>query len=105
MPWDPSITQRVRKAIGNSTDRTLVTDVLERGIKECETEIDAMRKRLTMLEHQYRERVTETGVIRIVKDSQVKEKLSLLTKIVRIAIIPIAAAALGFLADMFRKHQ
>ena len=103
MSWDPSITQRVRKAIGNSTDRTLVTDVLERGIKECETEIEHLRKRVKMLEDANRERVTESGVIRIVTASHIKEKVNYLTWVVRGAIIPVAGACIAYLWEHFKK--
>ena len=103
MTWDPSITQRVRKAIGNSTDRTLVTDVLERGIKECENEIESLRKRVKMLEDANRERVTESGVIRIVSAAHVKEKVNYLTWALRAALVPIAGASLAYIWEHLKK--
>ena len=103
MSWNPDITQRVRKAIGNSTDRTLVTDVLERGIKECENEIESLRKRVKMLEDANRQRLTESGVLRIVSAASVKEKVHYLTWILRAALVPMVGASLAYLWEHFKK--
>ena len=66
VPFQPTITQKVKQALYDSGHEDLVDGILESGLKEIEETVDGLKKRIIMLEQAEAKRVTETGVNRLI---------------------------------------
>lgn len=67
VPFQPSITQKVKQALYDSGHEDLVDGILDSGLKEIEQTVDDLQKRVVMLEAGHRERVTATGVNKLIE--------------------------------------
>jgi hypothetical protein len=104
-----SITQRLRAALhANPADPTLAEEMLDRDIKESREYTKRVEHELTrrvkVLEDIVRDNhPTNTGVQKMIAGNQAKEKVSLLTWAIRVALVPMTIASLGFIWKLIRN--
>jgi hypothetical protein len=98
---DPTITQKVRQALYDSGNETLVHEIVVDGMRDVEqmtrTGLSDHEKRLLMLEEAQRDRVTESGVWRIVEGKLHGEAVGWMKWGTRAALGGLGAAGLGLL--------
>ena len=110
MPYDPSITQRVKKAVKEATDQYLAVDVLLEHNERQDKLIAGLEDKVGVLVWYHARRVTQERVRKVVEEAieaafnEQKLKMSMLQKVVWVSLVPIAMAAGGFLVDLLGKH-
>jgi hypothetical protein len=106
MPYDPSITQRVRKAVKEATDQFLAIDVLLEHNERQDKLIAELNDKVGGLLWHHVRRMTEEKVKEAIKCAlrEHRMKVNILQRIVWVALIPISMAAGGFLVELLRKH-
>jgi isocitrate dehydrogenase len=110
MPYDPSITQRVRKAVKEATDQYLAVDVLLEHNERQDKLIAELNDKVGVLIWHHVRRVTDEKVKRVVDEAikcalrEQRLKVRMLTRVVWVALVPVSMAAGGLLIELLRKH-
>jgi hypothetical protein len=102
-PFDPSITQEVRNALHDAGRGDLADGMLLDGMRDIEkmvrTGLKDHERRIKILEDAERERLTETGVTRLIEARQGNTLKEWVTWTVR-KVLPWLVAAIGALLGL-----
>jgi hypothetical protein len=106
LAYDPSITQRVRKAVKEATDQFLAVDVLLEHNERQDKLIGEIQDDVKDLKWHNTRRITEEYVKKQIEEAFRfrDQKMSFLTKVVWIALVPVSMAAGGFFVTLLGKH-
>jgi hypothetical protein len=95
MTWDPMITQRVLAAIDKSDDPHLHIDILREELNRQSEAMQVMARDIKLLQDAERDRLTETSVIRTVKEEFSNREINWMKWAVRAVLAGVGTALLG----------
>lgn len=94
--WNPTITQKVRQALLEDGHSDLVVEQLAGHFREIETRIERLERDVKLLQDAERERLTESGVFRIVESRFNKGAVDWMKVAVRAGLIGACGLVLKF---------
>lgn len=103
MPFDPTITQKVRTALLEAGHPDLVVEEISASVRELEREIYTLKRDVKLLQDAERERLTGTGAWRVVKAKLEEETIDWLKWAIRGTLALIGTGLFGGLCRLAWK--
>lgn len=100
--FDPSVTQRILAAIDRSDDPHLHIDIIRRAVFQLAGKLSQMGNAIKVLQDAERERITDTGVWKIVKGKLDAEKVDWVKWAIRAGLAGLGTAFLSLMAVVLR---